>query len=117
MIIGKRFYFDAAHYLPHHKGKCKNLHGHTYTLDVEVEGEIDSGTNMVMDLHLLGDIVNQVVIKFDHGMLNDNWMHTPTCEGLISLLAQMINNLLPKEVKLYQLQLQEGKGGWARWAS
>lgn len=38
--IGKTYSFDAAHQLPNHNGKCVNPHGHTYTVRVEVEGEI-----------------------------------------------------------------------------
>ena len=45
--ISKVFYFDAAHRIANHKGKCKNLHGHTYKLIVTIEGEIESG--MVID--------------------------------------------------------------------
>ena len=34
--IAKEFNFDMAHMLDGHDGKCKNLHGHTYKLQVEV---------------------------------------------------------------------------------
>ena len=38
--IAKEFSFDMAHMLDGHDGKCKNLHGHTYKLQVEVAGEL-----------------------------------------------------------------------------
>lgn len=38
---------DAAHQLLKHKGKCKNLHGHTYCLEVSVAGKINSKTGMI----------------------------------------------------------------------
>ena len=41
MRIGKLFKFEAAHRLPNHPGKCKNLHGHSYKLEVVVNGEVN----------------------------------------------------------------------------
>ncbi len=38
--IAKEFSFDMAHMLDGHDGKCQNLHGHTYKLQVEVAGEL-----------------------------------------------------------------------------
>ena len=37
MIIGKTFTFEAAHWLPGHTGKCNALHGHTWTVEVELK--------------------------------------------------------------------------------
>jgi 6-pyruvoyltetrahydropterin/6-carboxytetrahydropterin synthase len=54
--VGKRFTFDAAHQLPLHDGKCRNLHGHTYRVEVTASGTlIDEGSKsgMVIDF---GDI-------------------------------------------------------------
>ena len=36
ITITRHFSFDAAHYLPGHEGKCQNLHGHTYKLEVTI---------------------------------------------------------------------------------
>ena len=41
MKIGKTYSFEAAHHLPNHNGKCKNPHGHSYRLEVEVEGGLN----------------------------------------------------------------------------
>jgi 6-pyruvoyltetrahydropterin/6-carboxytetrahydropterin synthase len=38
LTITKRFEFDAAHRLLHHEGKCKNLHGHRYAVEIEIAG-------------------------------------------------------------------------------
>ena len=62
-------------------GKCNNpnWHGHNYTLDVSVEGEIDERTGYVMDLAKLSDIVErEVVDKVDHRNFN---LDVPFMEG------------------------------------
>ena len=44
MIIGKHFEFEAAHSLPNEDiyGVCKNIHGHTYKLIIEIEGTVNN---------------------------------------------------------------------------
>jgi 6-pyruvoyltetrahydropterin/6-carboxytetrahydropterin synthase len=118
MILGKRFYFDAAHELKYHKGKCKNLHGHTYTLDVEIEGNINPTTGMVMDLEELTNLVNLVLKEYDHTNITNlslDMRLEPTCENLIRHISMGIRKQLPQGITLKELKLQEGKGGWARW--
>jgi 6-pyruvoyltetrahydropterin/6-carboxytetrahydropterin synthase len=54
-------------------GKCNNLngHGHNYTLEVTVEGEVDSKTGFVLDLKQLKEVLNREVLDaFDHRHLN-----------------------------------------------
>tara|TARA_Y100000310_G_C20494028_1_gene720636 strand:- start:389 stop:748 length:360 start_codon:yes stop_codon:yes gene_type:complete len=75
VTVTKIFTFDSAHWLPKYKGKCKNTHGHTYKLEVEVEGDIiargESCEGMVIDFAELKGIVNREIIdKLDHINLN-----------------------------------------------
>jgi len=71
MKVTKIFTFDAGHRLSNYEGKCKHLHGHTYTLEITVEGGLDK-TGMVMDFGELKRIFNELIDpKFDHKfMLN-----------------------------------------------
>ena len=50
------FTFEAAHRLAWHPGKCRNLHGHSYRLDVSVEGPLDAN-GVVLDFDTLQDVV------------------------------------------------------------
>lgn len=75
MKISKTFTFDAAHQLPNHIGKCKNLHGHTYRLEVIVCGEIreDNGSSsegMILDFGILkGEVKSAFLDAWDHAFL------------------------------------------------
>ena len=73
--IAKEFSFDMAHLLDGHDGKCQNLHGHTYKLQVEVCGDLQpSGAKrgMVMDYADLKVIVQQQILApMDHAFIYD----------------------------------------------
>lgn len=73
--IAKEFSFDMAHMLDGHDGKCQNLHGHTYKLQVEVSGELVSNgakRGMVMDYIDLKSIVKREILDLmDHAYIYD----------------------------------------------
>lgn len=67
--ITKTVRFDAAHILSNHKGLCKNLHGHSYRVDVSASG-VEGGDGMVMDFKDLKRIAAETVCdKFDHAFI------------------------------------------------
>ena len=49
ITVTKTVKFDAAHVLTNHQGLCKNLHGHTYRVDVSVTQAEDDASDMVID--------------------------------------------------------------------
>ena len=61
----KEVTFDAAHRLSFHKGKCYNLHGHTYKLCLTLACE-NLEEDMVLDFYKIKDILNEVVEYYDH---------------------------------------------------
>jgi 6-pyruvoyltetrahydropterin/6-carboxytetrahydropterin synthase len=78
MVIGTEVTFDAAHRLTFHKGKCKNLHGHTWKVKVKVSGP--GFLDMVVDF---GEIKN-IVKELDHKVLvykEDTWLRRCLDEG------------------------------------
>jgi 6-pyruvoyltetrahydropterin/6-carboxytetrahydropterin synthase len=121
MKVGRRFHFDAAHYLPEYKGKCEELHGHTYTLDIVVEGEKNE-EGMVLDFNKLEEIVKENVLeKLDHKNLNDLF-ENPTAENIASwIFEQLEDKIKPLQGlrggraephTLKTIRLHEGKGKW-----
>lgn len=73
MKITKIFTFDSSHMLDGHDGKCRNLHGHTYKLEITVSGSlVESGAKagMVMDFTDLKSVVKREIIDpFDHAFI------------------------------------------------
>ena len=74
--VSKEFSFDMAHLLDNHDGKCQNLHGHTYKLQVEVcaEALIAEGAKkaMVVDFSDLKAIVKKSILApLDHAFIYD----------------------------------------------
>jgi len=68
MKIAKEFHWEMGHRLPEHFGKCKNIHGHSYKMIVEIEGEVDS-SGMVMDYYDLTEVIDPIVEELDHAFL------------------------------------------------
>ena len=58
VTVTKTVKFDAAHVLTNHQGLCKNLHGHTYRVDVSVSRPDESAGDMVIDFKDLKGIAN-----------------------------------------------------------
>lgn len=105
--ITKKFKFEAAHLLPHHDGKCKNLHGHSYVLEVSLSGELHANgpkEGMVMDFSEVTSIVNQEVITpWDHQFLNDLLPFVTTAENLAVEIFNRLSKQLPvTKVKLWE---------------
>jgi 6-pyruvoyltetrahydropterin/6-carboxytetrahydropterin synthase len=74
------FDFEAAHKLPHHPGRCRDLHGHSYRLIVSVERPVAEATGMAIDFSDLKQVVRrQVVDRLDHTYVND-LIDNPTAE-------------------------------------
>ena len=119
--VTRRFEFAAAHYLPDHKGLCKNMHGHNYVLEVTVEGEIGVG-GMVVDFTDLKLQVRDVLANLDHKVVNDvmesyAMSGAPTAENMIGWIWDEIVKVFGDQVPspkywLYNLRLYETPNCW-----
>ena len=64
--LTKIFRFDMAHRLSFHRGKCRNLHGHSYKLEVTLSGIADEN-GMILDFNDMQDIILQHAVDIlDH---------------------------------------------------
>jgi len=70
ITVTKTVKFDAAHILTNHRGLCKNLHGHTYRVDVSVSQAEGDDKDMVIDFKDLKKIATEVICdRFDHAFV------------------------------------------------
>lgn len=98
MVIYKQFSFDSAHFLPYvsENHKCGRMHGHTYTLTVFLEGEIDQHTGWLVDFTDLKEAVDPLVKSLDHRLLNEiPGLENPTSERLAEWFWVRIKPLMP----------------------
>ncbi len=107
MIILKKGYFDAAHFLPDHP-KCGKVHGHRWTVEIGVMGRLNPDTGMVVDFHNLSSFLNEEVLeKFDHKLINDI-IPNPTAELIAGYIGKKLNlwcignNIEPHVVRIWE---------------
>ncbi len=94
IYLTRKCEFSASHYYHNPElspeenrrlyGKCANLngHGHNYTLEVTVRGEVDPTTGFVIDLKELKDIMNREVVEtLDHRHLNKEIAEFAQCKS------------------------------------
>ncbi len=78
-------HFSAAHQLRGYKGKCENLHGHNWRVQVVVSAERLNEIGLVIDFHELRKITNELLSALDHCVLNEIFPFTeinPSSENI-----------------------------------
>ena len=114
MKLGVSTDFSAAHSLPIHHGKCKDLHGHTYRVDVVVDGAKKEDTECVADFAEVKALIEDVVELVDHKHLNEVISY-PTSENIALFLKVELEKRLNGSdlgVTLHSIRLWEGKDKW-----
>jgi len=123
IFLTRKCEFSASHYYHNPQwtedenrrvfGKCANLngHGHNYTLEVTVKGEIDATTGFVVDLKELKDILNREVVEaMDHRHLNKEVPEfaakIPTTENIAIAIWQRMEQKL-NLAKLHRVRVYE----------
>jgi 6-pyruvoyltetrahydropterin/6-carboxytetrahydropterin synthase len=127
VLVGRREAFNSAHQLCDPDlsdeenrrlfGKCANLHGHNYVLEVVVAGETDPATGYVLDLKYLSEVIGRQVIRdVDHRNLNTDvpWLkgRIPTAENLALVFWERLRRELPDGM-LRSVRLWETDKNWA----
>jgi 6-pyruvoyltetrahydropterin/6-carboxytetrahydropterin synthase len=93
MHIHKVFQIEAAHRLPHVPAghKCARLHGHSFRIEVHVQGELDPALGWVMDFADLKAAFAPLFEQLDHRYLNDiEGLENPTSEMLARWIFQRL---------------------------
>lgn len=99
VLVSKEFTFDAAHHLHHYEGKCKNLHGHTYTVIFGISGYVDE-RGLLIDFGDIKDIwKKEIEIHLDHKYLNETLppMNTTAENMVVWIFEQMAAAIKDRE--------------------
>lgn len=143
VLVCKTFSFDSSHQLVGHFGKCSNLHGHTYKLEVKVKdvpqahygeassslGEaVNSSEGFVVDFYHLKTIVNDLIVEpLDHAFIAMG--NEPVIEVLRNTGAKMVIlgfrttvenmcryicwRLMKADLAVHSVRMWETPTGWA----
>jgi len=108
------FHFDAAHKLIGHEGKCAELHGHTWKVEIFVAGERLNDIEVLVDFNMLKEKASKTIEKLDHKFLNDiKEIGNPTCENLSKYIFENLD--LPNRIKLEKVRIWEGEKSWCEY--
>jgi len=92
--------FAAAHQLRGYKGKCEQMHGHNWKVQVHIVAQRLNEIDIAMDFHEIKDYLNEVVAPLDHSYLNDIFPFTeknPSSENIAKWLYDSLNKKLANE--------------------
>jgi 6-pyruvoyltetrahydropterin/6-carboxytetrahydropterin synthase len=110
MKLGVTEYIDCAHFLPGHD-KCGRLHGHTYKVELVIEGDHKNG--MIIDFADLKTQAKGVLLEYDHRSWNE-FLEFPSVENICELIAKRLKGRLAFP---FVLRIWEGHAKWAETAS
>jgi len=142
MLITRRLEFDAGHRIPDHRSQCRHLHGHRYTIEISLSGNVidkagDAANGMVMDFSQIKDLAKaNLVDEWDHAFLafaGDNAIvdflnslpdhktvildQVPTAENLARIAFDRLNavyrDTYGNHLRLERIRLYETPNCWA----
>ncbi len=97
--LTREFRFESAHRLPHvpPEHKCARMHGHSYRVEVTLEGEVDAAMGWLVDFGDVRERVDPILrSELDHRVLNDiPGLENPTAEHLAAWIWQRLSPVVP----------------------
>lgn len=131
VYLTKKFDFEAAHQLRDYKGKCKNLHGHSYEVELTLSGYVDVPSNdlsknMLVDFKQMKSLLLEYALKdYDHTLLNDSMRvesgysySNPTAEFMAvrfyEIFTQQVQHFFP-HISIESVKVWETKDSCAEY--
>jgi 6-pyruvoyltetrahydropterin/6-carboxytetrahydropterin synthase len=112
-----RDHFDAAHFLRAYPGKCSQLHGHRWVVEVTVKGKDLDELGMLVDFSTVKRSLKDILEELDHRLINDLVEFTtlnPTAENLAKYLFDYMRKTF-FEVALDKVRVYETPDAWAEY--
>ena len=105
--LTKEFKFEAAHTLPSlpEDHKCRQMHGHSFKIEIHIEGEVDPKIGWIYDHKEISEAMNPLIEQLDHSYLNDiEGLESPTIEIMAGWFWKKLDPQLRglKEIKIYE---------------
>ena len=109
--------FAAGHALRNYKGKCENIHGHNFKVQVKIEGDRLDDTGLLVDFIDVKNLMGAVIERLDHQFLNEVApfdVKNPSAENIAEYFHQemtvgLLNTPVPvwiREVKVWETEIQ-----------
>jgi 6-pyruvoyltetrahydropterin/6-carboxytetrahydropterin synthase len=98
MKITQAFSFEAAHSLPNVPAthKCHRMHGHSYRVELRLEGPVDRESGFVIDFFDVEHVFAPLLVQLDHHYLNEiEDLSNPTAENIAVWIWTRVKPLLP----------------------
>ena len=141
MRVTKHIEFETAHLLPGYDGGCGNLHGHSYKLEVTIEGPQNDGWGMVIDFKKLKKAMEEIVpdhrfifnakdiseveedlvsVLEKHGLKYQGMPFDTTAENMVKYYAKLLEEILHNNygyphVKVVEAKLWETRDSYASY--
>lgn len=104
--------FSSAHQLRGYKGKCENLHGHNYKIEIYARGSELDNIGLLVDFGELKDAADEVVAYLDHRNINElppfDEELNPSAENLARYILERVARRVGDErVRIYKVRCFE----------
>ena len=127
--VTKYFDFEAAHHLENYKGKCSNIHGHSYRVAVTFAGNQLDEVGMLIDFHRIKILATKYIMdKYDHTDLNQSmhmvtaWGKNPTAENMAESFFHSFEDAIAgietfrRDVRVDNVKVWETKDSYATFS-
>ena len=127
--VTKYFDFEAAHHLENYKGKCSNIHGHSYRVAVTFVGNQLDEVGMLIDFHRIKILATKYITnKYDHTDLNQSmnmvttWGKNPTAENMAESFFHSFEDAIAgietyhRDVRVDNVKVWETKDSYATFS-
>jgi 6-pyruvoyltetrahydropterin/6-carboxytetrahydropterin synthase len=103
-------HFDAAHHLYGYPGECRNLHGHTWDVEVTVGSDVLDEIGIVYDFKSLKSDLSKVLDSYDHVLINEVPPFdeiSPTAENLARVICERLAQTVDPRVRVLEVVVWE----------
>lgn len=110
MKIAQAFRFEAAHLLPNvsEQHRCRRLHGHSYRVELRLEGPVDPVTGFVVDFFEIEAAFGPLLKRLDHHYLNEiEGLENPTAENIAIWIFDRVQPKLPQLASVIVFETQD----------